>query len=300
MSKVTSVLRYPGGKSKALKRILPLIPRDIKEYREPFVGGGSVFIEVKQQLETNVTYKINDINSDLYLFWRCVQQDGERFLEKVYSMREEFESGRELYLYYKKNHRNLDNFEKAVRFFIMNRITFSGLIDSGGYSQESYDGRFTSSIVDKILPLSQLIQDVTITNKDYQHLLLEGGDDVFLFLDPPYHSARKSELYGKNGDLHRQFDHGKFARLVQRCRHKWLITCDDTPKMRELFDFAEIIPWDLYYGMTNVNRPNSIKGKEIFILNYEHDQIVPQTEFVKSSNQNQIEEDADLHSIFPC
>ena len=38
-----SPLRYPGGKSRALKQILPLIPMSISEFREPFVGGGSVF-----------------------------------------------------------------------------------------------------------------------------------------------------------------------------------------------------------------------------------------------------------------
>ncbi|WP_214084231.1 DNA adenine methylase [Methanoculleus sp.] len=271
MSEATSILRYPGGKSKALKKILPLIPRDIKEYREPFVGGGSVFIKVKQQLGEDVIFKINDINSDLYLFWRCVQQDGERFRNKVYSTKNQFKSGKELFKYYKVNYRGLDNFEKAIRFFIMNRITFSGLIDSGGYSQESYDKRFTNSVIDKVLPLSQLLQDVTVTNMDYKHLLQEKGSNVFLFLDPPYLSARKSDLYGKNGDLHRQFEHEKFAEDVKKCRHRWLITCDDTPEMRQLFDFADIIPWNLKYGMTNVNRPNATNGKEIFILNYDYD-----------------------------
>lgn len=273
MNKVTSILRYPGGKSKALKKILPIIPKDIKEYREPFVGGGSVFIEIKQQLKGDVIFKINDINSDLYLFWRCVQQDGERFLNKVSSIKSQFESGKELYKHYKENYHELDNFDKAVRFFILNRITFSGLIDSGGFSQESYDKRFTDSIINKVPPLSQLLKDVTITNKGYQHLLNEGGKKVFLFLDPPYHSARKSHLYGKNGDLHRQFDHEKFAEEVRNCRHNWLITCDDTPEMRELFDFAQIIPWSLNYGMTNVNKQNSIQGREIFILNYNLDNI---------------------------
>ena len=52
---------------------------------------------------------------------------------------------------------------------------------------------------------------------------------------------------------------------------RWLITCDDTPEMRQLFDFADIIPWNLKYGMTNVNKLNATNGKEIFILNYDHD-----------------------------
>ena len=42
-----SPLRYPGGKSRALKQILPLIPLNMSEFREPFVGGGSVFCNPK-------------------------------------------------------------------------------------------------------------------------------------------------------------------------------------------------------------------------------------------------------------
>ncbi len=48
MSKIKSPLRYPGGKSRAIKQILPQIPVNIREYREPFFGGGSVFFAVKQ------------------------------------------------------------------------------------------------------------------------------------------------------------------------------------------------------------------------------------------------------------
>ena len=67
---IKSPLRYPGGKSKALKNIIPQIPSDIQEYREPFVGGGSVFLAVKQKFGDQVKrYWINDLNYNLYCFW---------------------------------------------------------------------------------------------------------------------------------------------------------------------------------------------------------------------------------------
>jgi site-specific DNA-adenine methylase len=49
MPQVKSPLRYPGGKSKAIDKILPHILLNIREYREPFVGGSSVCLSVKQQ-----------------------------------------------------------------------------------------------------------------------------------------------------------------------------------------------------------------------------------------------------------
>ena len=52
------------------------------------------------------------------------------------------------------------------------------------------------------------------------------------------------------------------------CRHKWLITYDDNEYVRTLFSFANIIPWDLTYGMRNVTENSDQKGKELFISNY--------------------------------
>jgi DNA adenine methylase len=44
-----SPLRYPGGKSRAIQRMLHLMPDSFDEYREPFVGGGSFFIALRQK-----------------------------------------------------------------------------------------------------------------------------------------------------------------------------------------------------------------------------------------------------------
>ncbi|MBX0310482.1 MAG: DNA adenine methylase, partial [Sulfurihydrogenibium sp.] len=96
----------------------------------------------------------------------------------------------------------------------------------------------------------------------------EDGEDVFIFLDPPYYSTIKSKLYGKNGDLHLNFDHERFASNMKKCQHLWLITYDDCIEIRELFSFAYIYPWELQYGMNNYRQGNAKKGKELFIANY--------------------------------
>ena len=47
MKSLKTPLRYPGGKSKAIKTLSPWFPQIISEYREPFIGGGSIAIEVQ-------------------------------------------------------------------------------------------------------------------------------------------------------------------------------------------------------------------------------------------------------------
>lgn len=264
--KIKSPLRYPGGKSKAIRQILPLVPQ-FQEYREPLVGGGSVFIELKQ-IYPERRYWINDLNEDLYLFWKFARDHNAALVERVRQIKRTTLSGRDLFNAYQDNWDRLDEFERAVRFFVLNRITFSGIIDSGGYSEQSFRNRFTESSIERLARLKEILRDVKITNLDYEAVVLEPGEGVFIFLDPPYYSTTQSRLYGKNGDLHVEFDHQRFAGVMRKCPHLWLITYDDVPEIRQLFDFAHIKPWSLQYGMNNYKQEKAGIGNEIFIANF--------------------------------
>jgi DNA adenine methylase len=266
---IKSPLRYPGGKSRALNQILPLIPKDFAEFREPFVGGGSVFLAVKQRIKSNAKFMINDLNYDLYCFWKYAQNAVLNLIEEINQIKKNYQDGRNLFEFYTKNNREWNDFERAVRFFILNRITFSGTVDSGGYSQQAFERRFTQSSIDRIRLLSTVLKDVYITHGDYENQLFQEGENVFIFLDPPYLEPTKSKLYGKNGYLHTSFDHERFAENMKKCKHKWLITYDDSSVIRNLFDFANIYEWELQYGMNNYKQEKAEKGHELFISNYE-------------------------------
>ncbi len=271
-----SPLRYPGGKSKALKQILPLIPLNISEFREPFVGGGSVFLAIRSLLKDRVkSYWINDLNYDLFCFWAQTQDNVERLVSRLAEMHTKHDDGRALFerLTKQKDLLNthedmLSEFERASRFFVLNRITFSGLVDSGGYSQSAFDTRWTASSIDRVKKVSEYLGGVKITCKDYSDVIFKDGEGVFLFLDPPYWKTTASRLYGVRGSLHTAFNHEQFAENMKKCRHKWLITYDDCPAVRHLFKFADIQAWTLQYGMNNYGKTIAPKGEELFIKNY--------------------------------
>lgn len=263
---IKSPLRYPGGKSRAVKVISTLIP-EFDEFREPFLGGGSVFIYAKQRFP-NKKFWVNDLYSELYKFWKMTQKDVDALIDKVYEWRNRFPVGKELHKFLNANIDSFNDLEKAAAFFIYNRITFSGTSLSGGFSQGAFTGRFTESSIQRLNEFASVINGTTITNFDYQELVIQDGENVFLFLDPPYYSAKKSALYGKNGNLHKSFDHENFAETMKNCQHKWLITYDDSDYIRELFSFAKITPWELVYGMRNVTKDSVQKGQELFISNY--------------------------------
>jgi DNA adenine methylase len=273
---IKSPLRYPGGKSKAIGQIINYLPERqgcaegvrFSEYREPFVGGGSVFIYLKQQYP-DLKIWINDLNTELYLFWKFAQADLSKLVEEIRRIKRNYTEGKVLFQELTMIEvRDLSDFDRAVRFFVLNRITFSGTVEAGGFSQEAFQKRFTDSSIDRLEKLASIVKDIKITNVDYSELLTTEGKAVFIFLDPPYFIATKSRLYGKNGDLHSSFDHALFAERMRDCHHQWLITYDNSPQIRENFNFTNIYDWELQYGMNNYKQEKSAKGKELFIVNY--------------------------------
>jgi len=265
---VKSPLRYPGGKSRAIKVIAPMVP-DFNEYREPFLGGGSLFLHLKQTRPGKLFW-VNDLYFDLYNFWVHTQSDMDALVDKVHQWRSNYTDGKQLHCFLKHNMHSFTNLEKAAAFFIFNRITFSGTTHSGGYSEDAFKNRFTESSIERLSRLADLMQsdNITISNVDYQELLKKDGDKVFIFMDPPYYSATKSALYGEKGHLHRSFDHERFAATVAECKHKYLITYDDCEYIRDLYSFTNVTPWELTYGMRNVTQGTTQTGNEVFISNY--------------------------------
>jgi DNA adenine methylase len=263
---IRSPLRYPGGKSRAVDLISTLVPK-FDEFREPFLGGGSIFIYLKQMFP-NKKFWINDLYFGLFKFWEMCQQDIDSVIALIYHWRKQFTNGKELHKFLTENMAEFNDIEKAAAFFIFNRITFSGTSESGGFSEQAFHGRFTESSIQRLKQFARVIQGAKITNEDYHKLIQKGGENIFIFLDPPYYSATKSALYGKNGNLHKSFDHARFAETMKNCKHNWLITYDDSAFIRELFPFAYIVEWNLTYGMRNVTESSNQTGKELFISNY--------------------------------
>jgi site-specific DNA-adenine methylase len=92
MTRFKSPLRYPGGKSRAVERMNLLLPADFDEYREPFVGGGSLFIYLKQQ-RPGLNVWINDLNPELYYFWKYAQIDSQELARELMVIKKQRQKG---------------------------------------------------------------------------------------------------------------------------------------------------------------------------------------------------------------
>ncbi|HEY9787327.1 MAG TPA: DNA adenine methylase [Candidatus Obscuribacterales bacterium] len=273
-AKYRSPLRYPGGKQKAISRIAAMLPPRAREYREPMVGGGSVYLYARS-ISLSESYWINDRFPELTVFWQIVQQRAmcESLQKDLHALRNKLKTAREIKKFFLKAREEepKDSYQIALLFFFFNRVTFSGTTRAGGFSSAASVHRFTASSIDRLAQLPEALDGTRITNVDCLEVIEAPGRDVFIFLDPPYYTA--SKLYGRNGSLH-QFDHEKLARSLSKTKHRFLITYDDCDEIRKLYDGATIKKcnvreWQLQYGMNNCNSENTSKiGSELFISNY--------------------------------
>jgi len=264
-----SPLRYPGGKQKAMQQIAPMLPANANEYREPMVGGGSVYFHARSVGLAN-SYWINDLFSELVAFWRSTQDQETcvRLTRELEALRASFKSVKDIKRFFLKarNEKVSDDYRAALLFFFFNRVTFSGTTRAGGFSAAASLQRFTPSSIERLHPLPAALKDTKITSLDFESVINAPGKDVFIFLDPPYFTATR--LYGRSGELH-EFDHERLAEILRASNHRFLVTYDDCEKIRELYSWANIKPWALQYGMNNCNLANTSKiGSEIFISNY--------------------------------
>ena len=277
MKALKTPLRYPGGKSKAIKTLSAWYPKVISEYREPFIGGGSIAIDVTKS-NPDVPVWINDLYVPLYNFWVQLRDRGQDLSESVREQKEKMlESGtqeekdkfaRTLFDQYAAEIDTYDDFQKAVAFFIMNKCSFSGLTENSSFSRTAATSNFSLVGADKLKQFSQLIKHWKITNIDYSEVMNAPGKDVFVFLDPPYDI--KDFLYGKDREMHKFFDHDKFAEDVYACPHDFMITYNVNDRLMELYKDYHLREWQLRYSMAHRGDKGTADNvkTELLVTNY--------------------------------
>lgn len=271
-------LRYPGGKSKATKTLSPWFPNSFKEYREPFIGGGSVAVYVAQAYP-DIPIWINDLYFSLYNFWVQLRDNGEELseiLKEAKSKASDFQTQDEKDIAHQnifeeaKNEINTqEGVYKAASFFILNKCSFSGLTENSTFSVTASRSNFSFVGFEKLKQFSKLIKNWKITNIDYSKVMNEEGDDVFVFLDPPYDI--KDFLYGKNREMHKSFDHERFANDVYECHHQFMITYNVNERLQELYKNYYLKEWKLRYSMAHRGEKGTEDNvkTELLITNYQ-------------------------------
>ena len=274
-----TALRYPGGKSRACVKMDPYFPdlRNYDEFREPFLGGGSVAIHVTKKYPF-LDIWVNDKYEPLVNFWKQVQENGielQSSLKDAKTSSNTLDSAKQLFLLSKEqvNDKDLSNFDRAVAFYVINKCSFSGLTESSSFSVQASQSNFSFRGIEKLPEYSKLIQKWKITNYSYDHLM-DNNRSAFMYLDPPYDI--KDNLYGNKGSMHKGFDHDKFASDCDSNDMDMLVSYNSDQLVKDRFTNWNAAEFDLTYTMRSVGEymREQKTRKELLLMNYKNESEV--------------------------
>ena len=273
MKSLKTCLRYPGGKSRACVKMDPYFPdlQNYTEFREPFIGGGSVAIHITKKYP-NLNIWVNDLYEPLVNFWQQLQMSGNEMMKELSGYKLAHitpELARELFNNSKViiNDKTVSNFDRSVAFYIVNKCSFSGLTESSSFSPQASNSNFSLRGIEKLPEYSKLISKWRITNYSYDYLL-DGNKDAFVYLDPPYDI--KDNLYGRKGAMHKGFDHDKFAADCDASNMDQLISYNSDQLVKDRFKNWNAAEFDLTYTMRSVGEymRDQKQRKELLLFNY--------------------------------
>jgi DNA adenine methylase len=209
-------LKWAGGKGQLLNNFRAFYPNEIKNgvitrFYEPFIGGGAVFFDVARQYNIQSAY-LYDINEDLILTWRVIQQHVYQLIENLNSLQKKYEKldeEKQSEFYYEVRtdfNRNLVkiNYSKfsehwilrAAQIIFLNKTCFNGLFrfnQKGAFNVPA--GRYTNpKILDEqnLIQVSKLLEIAEIKNAGFTAVEADIAENSFVYFDPPYRPISKT------------------------------------------------------------------------------------------------------------
>ena len=284
---ISSPIRWAGSKKTLMKDLFTYIPKDKEIYVEPFLGSGTVLLNIlfNQDKFRFADYYVNDKNNCIITFFKKLKYDRNNLIELICKEVNKYNSlsleEKEEYYYEKReefnNRNNTNQLMNSVNFYILMKTCFNGVFRVNG--DNKYNVPFgkkekIANPTEQLIVISKLIKNVHFYNSDYQ-LFLEtvikkcNIKNSFVYCDPPYIPEddavyKKQNMYSKY-----EFNHVYFCKIIRRYgkKAKICISMSDSSKSNEIYgaDFKKTL-------VNQVNRkvnPNKNKQSlEIVFTNY--------------------------------
>lgn len=268
------VVKWVGGKRQLLPQILPLIPKRMTAYCEPFLGGGAVLFALQPKRAL-----VNDLNQDLITVYRVIKEDADALIEHLsrhentpeyfYRIRD-LDRDKEAYA-------ALSDVEKASRLLYLNKTCYNGLfrVNASGAFNSPYGHYRRPNIVNEqtIRGVSRYFNacDITFFSGDFASVLEQVPKGGFVYLDPPYDPV--SDTASFTGYNRGGFGREEQVRLKECCDAltargvKFLLSNSATPFIRELYSSYRV---SIVQARRAVNSVASRRGaiEEVLVRNY--------------------------------
>ena len=196
-------IKWVGGKRGLLEQILPLLPKNFKDYHEPFLGGGALFFELysKGLLKDKNIY-LSDINAELINAYSVVKNSPYELIDSLKEYK--VKHSKEFYYQIREldrldNYNTLSNLERATRFIYLNKTCFNGLyrVNKKGYFNTPIGSYKNPNIADEytLLNASKALQNATINVQPFEDVLNYAKKDDLVYFDPPYYPLNETSNF---------------------------------------------------------------------------------------------------------
>ena len=270
-----SFLNYIGSKHRFFQRIEKYLPKEICNYYEPFVGGGSVLFNINNKYKIKKNY-INDIDSELINIYKSIKKDVNKLLEYL-EILDKFKSKQKflqiLNLYNNKTEIHKNKILKSAIYIYLNKKSYNGIFHYGksGVVKPYYSAYKSKHIFRKenILKISELLKNTNIQNTSYELFInknkIKQGD--FVYLDPPYLVKQVKQYYKKS------FEKKNYEELKTVCDKlnkndvNFMLTLNGNLFLKKIFKEYNI---HCYEKKSNISNFKYVKEHEMIITNYKN------------------------------
>ena len=253
---INSPISWFGGKYRLRKLIISLIPDDHDSYVEVFGGAGWVlFGKEPSNLEV-----YNDIDGELVNFFQTIKYCSKSFIDYSFDL---LNSRDIFYLYRDQSREDLNEIERAARFYYLNRTSFGSMNETYGISRSRPNKLHRD---DRITYACKRLRDVVIEHLDWSNLISRYDySKAFFYLDPPYETPA-SKFYCKTMSPE---DYRALAETLKKIKGRFLLSINDSENIRRTFEAFQIHEIETKYSVNQLSESRKEIRTELLISNFD-------------------------------
>ncbi len=261
-------LKWVGGKTQILEKVLSKFPKEMENYHEPFLGGGSVLLgllslQEEKKLHVKGSIYASDINGNLIAIYKQIQKKPNEFCESVQGFIDGFQkakvegtvnreadtleealTSRESYYYWIRRRFNSmtqkqrESIQGTAMFLFLNKTCFRGVYREGPNGFNVPYGHYENPGIlhrDDILEISRLMKNVVFIKQGFEESLKKVKETDFVYLDPPYAPETETSFVSYVADGFTLEKHKLLFQEIAKKKYKFLLSNAEVKLVKDAF-----------------------------------------------------------------